>query len=262
MVYRKRFGRKAVRKGKRWYFNAGAKLPFVGRTHVSFGTGSKQKRSMYNIAKKVVRSTVEPKRFVYAIDGVNDLTQATVYTHNITQLIAKGTDDVNRIGERIHFKNLLVDMTAIAIRQGLDPQVWQNYQKQYRLMVVKSRKEYTGTDWLSGASFGSTELFESTNPNHFMTGPVLKENVTVLHSSLITYQKSGDDSENYRTFNSHSFNVPLNCTFQYNDQSTSILGKWWNLYLILIPHIPGGTTSGAMESEFNLHYHINFSDTK
>lgn len=264
MVFRRRrFGYK--KRGKRWYFNAGANLPFVGRTNVSFGTGSKQKRSMYNIAKKVVRSTVEPKRFIYNINGVTDTTQNTIYTHNISQLIAKGTDDHQRIGERIHLKNLFVSMTAIAVNQGLEPQVYDKYPKQYRLLVLKARQEHTGTDWISG--FGSTELFEhedsvSPNPNHFMKGPIQKENVTVLASKTVTFHKSSDDSGMYRTFNQQVFNVPLNMSFQYNDVSTSILGKWYNLYLVLIPHIPGGSTAASMESEFNLAYHLNWSDTK
>lgn len=261
MAYR-RFGRRRFRK-KRWYVSAGANLPFIGKTNVSFGSGakSKQKRAMYSIAKKVVRSTVEPKRFINRLDEETGLTQNTVYTHNITELITKGTDDDNRIGERIHLKNLLVDYEVHGVFAG--NALYDGYHKQFRILVIKSRHEFSTSGWDSGATFGSTELFEHGHVNHFMKGPILKENVTVLFDKCITYQHPSKTDVNISNKNG-VFNVPLDCTYQYNDQfaTSSTFGKNWNLYLVLIPHIPGGTTAESMQSEFNFAYHINFSDTK
>lgn len=259
MAYR-RFGRRRFHK-KRWYVSAGANLPFIGKTNVSFGSGtkSKQKRAMYSIAKKVVRSTVEPKRFINNINEQTQLLQNTIYTHNVTELIVKGTDDDNRIGERMHLKNLLIDYQFHGVQTG--EAVWKGFKKQARLLVLRSRHEFTTSGW--GSGFGSTELMEQQHVNHFMKGPILKENVTVLHDSLITYQ-SGSLTDKAVSCKQGVINIPLNCTFQYNDQfaTSSTFGKNWNLYIILIPHIPGGTTSANSESEFNFGYHVNFSDTK
>lgn len=254
------FRRNRFRRRKRWYFSAGAKLPFIGKTNVSFGSGTKarkSKRAMYSIAKKVVRSTVEPKRFIYAINEVTNWTQNTIYTHNIMQLIAKGTDDDNRIGERIHLKNLLIDYQLHGVYQG--NAVYDGYFKQVRFLVIRARQEHTGTDWISG--FGSSDIFEQNHVNHFMKGPLLKENITVLYDKLITFEKPSKTDYNV-SVKQGVINIPLNCTFQYNDISTSITGKWWNLYLVAIPHIPGGSTAQTMSMESNIGYHLNFSDTK
>lgn len=246
MVYRRRLG------GKRTFVKKGKRIVHAKR-------GNKNK-SMLNLVKRAIRSTVEPKRFVYAINEVLNLHQNIVYTHNITEGIVKGTDDMNRIGERIHFKNLFVDFQALSLNDTSG--VIDNYLKMFRILVIKSRDEFSTSDW-STSGFAASDLFEHNEANHFMRGPLLKENVTVLHDSMHQYSK-GSSQDAYVSCKNGVFNVPLNCTYQYNDifATSSTFGKWWNLYLVLIPHVPGGSTDASIESEFTVGYHINFTDTK
>lgn len=260
MVRRSFNRRRAYPQRKRWYFNAGANLPIVGKTNVSFGSGTK--KAIRSIAKQVVRNTVEPKRWNYEINNKDNFTNGTIYCFNIMENIVKGTDDVNRLGERIHLKNLLVkyNFEGDHVSNG-GANTSFGRQLYFRIMLVGLKENITTAgDW-SSATLGASTLFENYNIGHLMMSSVNKEKVTVFSDKKICVN-TGDANKVYWT-KYHTLAKTLDKSFQYDDQSTSTFSKGLNYYLVVIPY-ESQTASSTNLPVLNMTttMHLNFSDTK
>lgn len=255
MVYRRRIRPRHGRR-KRWYFKAGANLPIIGKTNIALGT-SKAKRSMYAIAKKVVRSNLEPKRNIGKIDNFAPL-NAGIYTFNPMELILKGTDDVNRIGERIFLKNMQVGFSILNVQDQVNADY--GHQKDIRIMLIKSKDNLTtGGTWASG--FGSTTLFQQSLIGYNMITPINKERVSVLFDRK--YKITDGDTAKKATTKWIKFNIPLDQSFQFDDQGSSVYSKWGNLYLVFVIMANGLASAAALPgTSMNMEYHINFADSK
>lgn len=256
MVYYRRKSTRSYGRKKRWYVNAGANLPFVGKTNVSFGT-TKRARSLNATIKKVVRNTTAPKS--YEEDILNTFTGGlknnTIFTTNLSGQIVQGTDDDDRIGDVIHLKYLSMKGR---LSQTLTDATERHYPTWWRFLLIKSDKEYT-TGNAFGTGFGGTDLFKPySTGSQLIYIPIDRQNVTVLKQWEYKMQSN-------TTLNSHTkicdLSTKLDMTIKFKDGT--IFGKNNNLYLVVIfSNVNKATSDAIADSGLDLAWHVDFSDTK
>lgn len=237
---RNRFGQKGGRLRKRWYLNAGATLPFVGKTTLSMGS-SKFKRSV----AAIVRRQEDPLHKLWSKVGTaqpsQSMTHLTMYTVNLTGNIPQGTNDNSRQGDTIHLEaikfKLLFDTVTSTNKAA---------QKQYRVMIVKHDAEYLGGSDSFGSGLGATEIFHGNNAPAYEQ--INSKLCTVLYDKLITVTPQ-ISANNYLSCLSEI--IRFNSPFIYKTGTN--FGKMFNYYLVVTgfeSNATGGVTNVGTVSFF------------
>lgn len=247
-----RFRRKAnPRLKKRWYFNAGANLPFLGRTSVAFGT-SKSKRSIINTVR---RGLEDPMHKLWSAQGVSTpssaVLQDTIYTINLTGNIPQGDTTFSRNGDNIHLDALKMRIlfnNAAAVNKAVP--------KHFRIMVVKSDIDAQGASdaWASG-SLGASDLFQGNNTPCF-EHPNPK-NVSVIYDKIVKFKPAISATNEAMEF---SEILRLGSTFTYKTGTN--YGKLHNLYLVCTGYEPGATTGTTQIGNVYFFGDLIFKDSK
>lgn len=220
---------------KRWYLQAGATLPFIGKT--SFAAGKRPYRKK-TYRKKTTRSyiatvakSISPANHKIFNNTSSALTHNTIASINVASNIPQGTSENARHGDQIQLE-------AIKYRIQLDknPSTNANTRKVYRVMFVKlDSLSGSGVDTWT-ATVGSTDLFHTTAvPVH---GLVNSKNVTVLLDRMVVMQPQLGTATHDTRFLSGI--IPLKCKHVYKSGTND--GKWCNYYFVVIGFEPGGTT--------------------
>lgn len=254
MVYRKkpyvRTKKQAVvaaKKSKRWYVNASADIPFVGKGSFSAGNGM-QRRALKTTLENLL---LENKTKLIEQFQTNAL-HNTVYTLPLLSNIPIGTGDAARISDRIHVKsirfNLYVSQRATTPSTATTS-LW-------RFLLLKHTAEYgTGSDaWISG--LGSTEIFQ-TGSTQFSTALVDYDKCQVLQEKIVTLKRSDSTGVDCSHFTMECFNIDQ----QYNSP-TSNYGKTNNYYLVGIPFADGATGGVTQIGIIVASGMISFTDSK
>lgn len=247
MVYR-RFKKRGLtnNRRKRWYLNASATLPFIGKTNVSMG--NKFKRSVVN----VVRNRLEdPLHKIWSTSFFNSAKQDTIYSLNLTGNIPQGDTGTSRSGDNIHLEALKM---SLIISKGVTAP---NNPKDYRVMVIKSdQASGGGVDTWSG-TIGWTDLF------HGATAVPCAANIdskkcTVIFDKMYRIKPtiaSTSDQIVIKEF------IPLKATHTY--KSGTNYGKNCNYYLVFSGYEASGTVGVTEVAGFvSLSADLIFKDSK
>lgn len=247
-----RFGKKTGGKlRKRWYFNAGANLPFVGRTNVSFGT-TKAKRSVINMVRQGLE---DPQHKLYSQVGqapptVSSALQNTLYNLNLTGNIPQGTAEGNRTGDNIH-----LDAFKMKINFYTDNATNKQCPVQFRVMLVKHDIDTNGgSDAFASGGIGAADLFQGNNAvTYELPNP---KKVTVLYDKLCTIIPQFNDNcvctinEIIRLQTTHTYKTATN------------YGKYSNYYLMICGSQPAATSGVTVIGGFQLYGDLIFKDSK
>jgi hypothetical protein len=263
MVYRKSFVRRQLapvakpktQKRRRWSIAAGVRLPGGYGGNIKFNS----KRAMYGIAKKAIHSTIAPKKFESGDLAFVTPQNRTLYEYNITQHITKGLEDENRVGERIYLKNLAIN--GYIDRNNAEGQSGRGTDVKYRILVVKHKTQISHAINTWASAIGASQLFEDYVSNALvMSIPTERDICNVLFDKVYTASGSLNYERNQTDFR---INVPLNTSYQYDDNSTNpVAGKYNALYMFLWMDNTAMATSAALPLSGNMKFHLNFVDSK
>lgn len=229
-----RFRRGRRLKKRSWYFNAGANLPFIGKTNIAFGT-NKQKRSIINVVR---RGLEDPLHKLWSAAGTNIL-HNTLYTLNLTGNIPQGDTASSRSGDNIHLDALKLRMlftTDVATNKSVP--------KEYRIMVVRHDIEgQAASDAFASSTLGTSDLFQGNQTPCFEH--VNPKNCTVLYDKTCKLKPSISATNDLCEV---SDIIRFNSTFTYKTNSN--YGKMANYYLVLTSFEPGAATSATTAAAY------------
>lgn len=250
MVYRRKSQKyKTTKKGglkKRWYFSAGAKLPIVGQTNISFGSGSLNKRSFTGKVKATELRLAETKRKLVQQASISAGTQNTLYTFNPLGNIAQGSGVFNRVGDKIYVKGIDLRLHFYGKNQN---------DTRFRFLIIKHDDEYLGGSDSWGSGFGSTDIFY--NYQDALLAQSDPRKVQILHDEIITLPRQSAYDGNLQ-MTSVLKDMYVNVSQQQQYVTGTNFTKSKNLYFVCIPHreegISGTTAVGSLEMSMTLTF--------
>lgn len=252
MVYRKRNYKKTNKKTglkKRWYFSAGAKLPIVGQTNISFGSGSLNKRSLTSKIKATELRLAETKRKTVTNASIPTSTHNTIYTFNPLGNITAGTAVSNRLGDRIFVKGINVRLHLFSPYADQDVK--------YRFIVCKHDDEYLSASDAWGSGLGSSQLFYNYNDGVIaQTDP---RRVHIIHDEILQLPRmsvSATPAQNVSLLK----DMYINVSHDQQYVTGTNFNKKQNLYLAIIPYRVGGTTGTTICGQVDMSAVVTFKD--
>lgn len=186
------------------------------------------KRRRYSFKQKV--KSTEPAKHSTVAPSQNPMKADTLYTFSPTQAVTQGTGNTNRLGDSIELQALKV--------KGFFNTASPTGAYTFRIIVGFSGEEYSVASTF-GSGLGGTEIFlPSTTTNWVANGIVNPKAFTALYDQTFDINSMiASASENQ----SYAFTVPINQTFNYQ-ASASTMGKFKNLYIVIVGNVFGGTT--------------------
>jgi len=194
--------------------------------------------------KDKVFNTMSARHYTSS-QGVS-MTHNTLYTANVTAGVVQGDTNATRDGDAII-------LCALRIKgfynSAQDPEGYA-----FRIIIGYSGEEFTSTSFASG--LGTNQLFL---PNTALVvtsnGEINPKAFTVLHDEKITLNSEIDT---VRSRQDYAISVPLNnMKFTYQE-SASALGKFKNLYMIIMADrvigLSGVTDVGGTSISWDLVY--------
>lgn len=226
-------------------------IPQDGETDVLKKKGAwKKKRSFQS---KLLKN-VHAQHLI--LDDVNFFTQNqthnTIYTANITNKITQGTGNQNRIGDSIYLCAAKIQGTIVT------PTASGNYM--YRIIVGFSGEEYNPTPMLGISYFGSglttSELFLGA-PTVVMPNAIINPKAfTVLCDYKFTIDSVLSANSNTKAVD---VSVPIEQKFLYQ-AGTVGMGKYKNLYVVVIGWVKGGVTGTTNCGDFTGAFDLVFKN--
>lgn len=238
---------KVMAKNKRWYVNASATLPFVGKTSFAAGSGL-AKRSLKNQLQNLL---LENKTKLIEQFQTNAL-HNTIYTLPLLSNIPIGTGDASRLSDRISVKSIRLNM-YVSQRATVASTATASF---WRVLLLRHSAEYgSGSDaWVSG--LGSSEIFQS-GTTVVGNGIVDYDKCTVLQEKWITLKRSDSAGIDVKHFTMEIFNIE-----QIYNSPTSNYGKQWNYYCVVIPQQDGSTAGTTQVGYIQCNGMVTFVDGK
>jgi len=222
-----------------------AKRQRVGTKYGYSGVGTlmKKKRSRRAFRKSFKRKVLNVFGAKHLAGTSNvTITNAVMFTNNITAQVTQGTSGSTREGDSIYLE-------AIKIHGHFQSATESNAYK-FRLLIGYSGEEYSVVTFTSGA-MTSAEVFLPATDTTLVNGIVNPKAFTVLYDQTIDLnsQIEGD-----RTIKSFADTISLKKQFPYQTNA-SIYGKNQNLYAIVVayaPDIAGGVAIGSVLMAYDL----------
>lgn len=240
MVYKKR---PTTRRGKR-DFAASANLGAFGKYSVSY-----TKRNLATTVKNIVRRGLETPQHFVTLDTINNtaLTHNTLYCWNPIVGIAQGTAYGNRIGDEIHVDSIKVN--SLLTCNVTSPQI-------YRLMLVKSTKQYNVPNW--GSALGTNNLFiGGTGAGITPCGILDPKLCTLVWEKEFKLIPSIASQVNYTCIRE---TIHIDQKFVY--QTNSNFGKNNNYYFVLVGYVDGGVTGTTSVGKIVTNSDLIFKNTQ
>lgn len=201
-------------------------------------------KKMKAIAKGVVHKNMETKRVIHT-SSVASSTHSTFYTLNPLSSINQGSGHNQRLGDKIHLLNLRAKMHFYS-SSSANNQFW-------RILFLAHDQEYaSASTTLAASRLTSGETFISFD-NALDSFPDYKQ-MTPISDQII---KLPDQNQlNQVVGLCKELDINLNRDFVYKS-GTNFSAKT-NYYLLVIPHIEGGspgvTSTGGIECQWLLTF--------
>lgn len=255
MVYRKkpyvRTKKQAIttaKKSKRWYLNASADIPFVGKGSLSVGNGM-QRRALKNTLENLL---LETKTKLIEQFSFNCL-HGTIITLPLLSNIPIAVGDAGRISDRIHVKSIRLNFyisQRASVASTATVSLW-------RVILLKHTAEYgSGSDaWISG--LGSTEVFQAGSTT-FPTAFVDYDKCTVIEDKVITLKRSDSAGIDVQHFSMNAFNID----HQYNSPTSNYSKTNTNMYVICVPWADNAVVGTTQLGSIICNGMISFTDSK
>lgn len=223
-------GRQTRLKKRGWYFNAGANLPFLGKTTVSLG-----KRSIINTVR---RGLEDPLHKLWSGQGIappqQNLLHNTLYTLNLLGNIPQGDTSQSRSADNIH-----VDALKIRLLFSTETTTNKQIPKEYRVMIVKHDTEGQAASDAFGSTLGATDLFQGNNV--VVYEQINPKNCTVIYEKRCKLKPSISATNDMCEI---SDIIRLNTTFTYKTNSN--YGKMHNYYLVVCGYEPDAAAAATV----------------
>jgi len=230
----------AGKKSKRWFAGAsgwGVEVYAGSDTNPS----SKSKRSVIPMTPSTKFSTTNGAL------GAGAVLHNTIYTHNICYPITQGTADNLRIGDFIRIK-------TVSCTFQLDPSTGTTPGNgaAVRMMLVASAATITSVTFSSG--LGYTNLFYPSSQSLLTANPNPKL-CKVLCDEIYFTVPPGITGAGLMYGNIH---CKVDSPFEF--QPSTSLGVATNLFLVMIPYGPNGTTGTTTIGKFDYSILVSFED--
>lgn len=192
-------------------------------------TKRKKQGTLRRSMKKAVLAETPAKHFTAESSVV--IAHNSVYTMVPTQGIVQGTGNTNRLADKIWLAALKVTGTFVSNRTA--------GAYKYRIIVGWTGEELTAGSisitW-SSSGLSTSQLFLPSTATLFANnGLINSKAVTVLHDQMFDLNSVISGISDIQSF---AFSVPLNTNFLYQE-SGSIQGKTRNLFMCVLPVVPG-----------------------
>lgn len=246
MAYRKNYKKPVRRFRKRWYVNASANVPFLGRTNIRMGNQI-AKRSLAAAVTAIQKRNSEPKHKLTNQTYVM-ATHNTLISKNLCGNIARGDSFNTRDGDTIHLE-------AFKAKFFFQKNPVENATLYYRILILKSRLAVgAGTDnWNNALTSG--DIFKNLGGGP-LTWMVDSKLVTVLYDETT---RLPDTQFSGQLIGAHKdIFVPLKYKFEYQNQTD--YNKHMNLYMVFIPFLVGGTPGTTITMDFTTTTDLIFKD--
>jgi len=202
--------------------------------------------SFTKAVKKVINREAETKSFLVGNNNSN-LTDDVVYAWNLNAQLPQGDDSDDRIGNKIHIKNIYMKMHLYAYNSA----TLGRQDKHFRVMLIKTKTPLTNTF----ASITATDVFRSgTTTNGFLVGFPDRNKITVLMDKQITVPNKVSDVPTSRTL---TVNHKINKS-EFFESDASLYLKGGNYYFIVTAGSGDNLANSNTFIRFN--YAINFKD--
>lgn len=242
-------------KQKRWYVDAAIPrgIPFIGGSTFKAGSGTLQKRSIVNAVKQ---SLIETKQKI-TVGSCVGMLHNTCYTHNFLGNIPVGTGSASRIGQTINVLSCRYTLEVNNVGGSAAALLIPTY---FRFICFKSRAQAQQSTDSFSSGIGSTDIFESGSQNLLMS-KIDYNKVNLLSDKVVKLQVAKLPSP----YTNDS--VLYNCDevgigkMEYLTP-TSNYGKVQNVYMVVIPYTPGGSTGTTVCGNVNYEGFVAFQDTR
>jgi hypothetical protein len=178
--------------------------------------------------RRSLPASIEAKFNTTAVTVSNGLCN-TLYTFNPLSVITQGTGSNNREGAGIHLK-------AVSFRYNLESPGSSSVT--WRMMLVAATPQFNMANF--GSGIGSNQLFLSASYNNVLVPHVDSRLAKVLCDTTVMVQPS---VTGVQVDSTGFFDCEINMPFEF--QSSGVYGTASNLYIIVMPYIPGGTTGST-----------------
>jgi len=222
------------------------------------GNTGRSNSRISTLVKKVARDTVTKKILsmssqFYAVLAPN-LTASFhnfIYTANLSAQIPQGTAIQSRQGDEVY-------LTSLHLKGIIGSDVVSNGY-QYRVMILMSGEEYTGTNF-SATQLTYSEIFLNTTGAgsllYATVAPVNPKAVTVLYDETFDLDSQVPVTRNVTSFER---NIPLYRKYSYQG-SGSVMGKKQNIYAVFIPCALNGADGTTPTGQIVMSARLGFKN--
>lgn len=247
------------RRNKRWYIDASAKfapkVPYVGGSGIRIAAGNKTRRGLpistvKRIARREALKTEETKQTVITYPRTS-MYHATVYS-SVLNFIETGANADQKTGDRVFYCGFNIRLLIHNVSTlNPHPPTW------WRIMVVKLRDKYptvTANAFNGSTGVGASTLFRNSNVTPI--GLINTDNCDVMCSRIVKFVP---DYTGQVMKNVIKMNCKLMKPFQFRTGSFSE-GEYYNHYLVVIPHLDGGTAGATFVGDVDTVVEQVFKD--
>lgn len=231
------------RRGFQFSATVGRNVPFIGGSSVRLGT--RANKAVKKVVRRELNKQEEIKQYYPTSASSSALTHNTVYTLSPIQGLTTGTSANNRVADQIFLRKLVIngDIQCSATQSIVV----------HRVLVLWTDQQ-TATTWGFNSVFGTTNIFYATT-NYAYAMINNKLNNTIICDRTIT-AKADIGSE----IKSTPFKIVCPIFKKIKWQSGSIYLKDKQLYVVVIPHVAGGSSGVTVAGTANYNTLLTYTD--
>lgn len=239
-AYRKKNLKK---RGFQFSASVGRNVPFIGGSSIRLGT--RANKAVKKVVRRELLKQEETKQYYPTSVTSSALTHNTLYTMSPIQGLAKGTASNERVADQIYLRKLVI--TGDLQNSGAQSNVL------HRILVLWTDQQ-TATTWGFNSVFGSSNIFYTTT-NYAFAMINNKLNNTIICDRTVKAEADIGSSIKSKQF---KIVCPIFKKIQWQFSSTYL--KERQLYVVVIPHVPGGSTGVTVAGTANYNALLTYTD--
>lgn len=203
--------------------------------------------------KKVVNKTAEHKTWTGTMISNANLQHETFYYLNLLSGITLGTGENSRNGDQVHVNGINIKLSSESLAANAAT-------SSYRVLIIKNTQQFVNYASYSSSAgvFDQANVFEQTQANcsdsliamyDNTKGQVLYDNIVQTNPTIATNQINKVIDISIPGFK-----------YKYTNTGSANYGTYYNYYLVIIPHVVGGTLATTNVMNLHTNYLISFTD--